>query len=50
MLRVAELAHLDLTPEEVETYQGQLDGILNYIEKLNELDVSEVEPMAQGLF
>lgn len=50
VLRVAELAYLELTPEEIETYQGQLDGILTYIEKLNELDVSSVEPMAQGLF
>ena len=39
VLRVAELAYLELTPEEIETYQGQLDGILTYIEKLNELDV-----------
>jgi aspartyl-tRNA(Asn)/glutamyl-tRNA(Gln) amidotransferase subunit C len=50
VLRVAELAYLELTPEEIETYQGQLDGILTYIEKLNELDLSSVEPMAQGLF
>jgi aspartyl-tRNA(Asn)/glutamyl-tRNA(Gln) amidotransferase subunit C len=39
-----------LTPDEVETYQSQLDGILTYIEKLNQIDVSSVEPMAQGLF
>ncbi len=50
VLRVAELAHLGLSPEEVEKFQGQLDGILNYIDKLNQLDVSQVEPMAQVLF
>jgi aspartyl-tRNA(Asn)/glutamyl-tRNA(Gln) amidotransferase subunit C len=50
VLRVAELAYLELTPEEVGTYQSQLDGILTYIEKLNQIDVSSVEPMAQGLF
>ena len=50
VLRVAELAHLELTPEEVELYRGQLDEILNYIGKLEELDVSNVEPMAQVLF
>lgn len=49
VLRVAELAHLELTPEEVETYRGQLDEILDYIGKLNELDTSNVEPMAQVL-
>lgn len=47
VLRVAELAHLELSPEEVETYRGQLDEILSYIAKLEELDVASVEPMAQ---
>jgi aspartyl-tRNA(Asn)/glutamyl-tRNA(Gln) amidotransferase subunit C len=49
VLRVAELAHLELSAEEVETYRGQLDEILTYIAKLEELDVSTVEPMAQVL-
>jgi aspartyl-tRNA(Asn)/glutamyl-tRNA(Gln) amidotransferase subunit C len=47
VLRVAQLAHLELSENEVETYRGQLDSILNYIGKLNEVDVSGVEPMAQ---
>ena len=47
VLRVAQLAHLDLAPEEVETYRGQLDEILSYVGKLQELDVVEVEPMTQ---
>jgi aspartyl-tRNA(Asn)/glutamyl-tRNA(Gln) amidotransferase subunit C len=50
VLRVAGLAHLELSPEEAETYQSQLDAILTYIDKLKELDVANVEPMAQGLF
>ena len=50
VLRVAELAHLELTPEEIELYRGQLDEILSYIGKLEKLDVSNVEPMAQVLF
>jgi aspartyl-tRNA(Asn)/glutamyl-tRNA(Gln) amidotransferase subunit C len=49
VMRVAELAHLGLSPEEIETYRGQLDAILTYIEKLNELDLANVEPMAQVL-
>jgi aspartyl-tRNA(Asn)/glutamyl-tRNA(Gln) amidotransferase subunit C len=49
VLRVAQLAHLELSESEVETYQGQLDAILSYIDKLNEVDVSGVEPMAQVL-
>ncbi len=50
VLRVAELAHLGLSPEEVETYQKQLDAILTYVDKLSELDVTNVEPMAQVLY
>ena len=50
VLRVAELAHLELTPEEIELYRGQLDEILTYIGKLEKLDVSNVEAMAQVLF
>jgi aspartyl-tRNA(Asn)/glutamyl-tRNA(Gln) amidotransferase subunit C len=50
VLRVAELAHLELSPQEVETYRGQLDEILTYIDKLKELDVANVEPMAQVLY
>jgi aspartyl-tRNA(Asn)/glutamyl-tRNA(Gln) amidotransferase subunit C len=47
VLRVAELAHLELTPDEAEMYRGQLDEILNYIGKLQQLDVTNVEPMTQ---
>jgi aspartyl-tRNA(Asn)/glutamyl-tRNA(Gln) amidotransferase subunit C len=50
VLRVAELAHLELAPEEIELYRGQLDEILVYIGKLEKLDVANVEPMAQVLF
>jgi aspartyl-tRNA(Asn)/glutamyl-tRNA(Gln) amidotransferase subunit C len=50
VLRVAELAHLELSPEEISAYQGQLDEILTYIDKLNEIDVTNVEPMSQVIF
>jgi aspartyl-tRNA(Asn)/glutamyl-tRNA(Gln) amidotransferase subunit C len=49
VLRVAELAKLDLTEDEITTYGGQLESILSYCEKLNELDTTGVEPMAQVL-
>jgi aspartyl-tRNA(Asn)/glutamyl-tRNA(Gln) amidotransferase subunit C len=49
VVRVAELAYLDLTEAELETYRAQLDEILEYIGKLNELDTANVEPMAQVL-
>ena len=41
VLRVAELAYLDLSEAELETYRAQLDEILEYIGKLNELDTVE---------
>jgi aspartyl-tRNA(Asn)/glutamyl-tRNA(Gln) amidotransferase subunit C len=47
VLKVAALANLELTDAEVETYRGQLDDILTYIEKLNEIDTSNIEPMTQ---
>lgn len=50
VLRVAELAHLELAAEEVEMYRGQLDSILTYIDKLKALDVSGVQPMSQVTF
>jgi len=45
-LRVAELANLELTEAEIATYGGQLGSILSYCQKLNELDTTNVEPMA----
>ena len=47
VLKVAALANLELAETEVETYRGQLDDILTYIDKLNEIDTSGIEPMAQ---
>ena len=47
VIRVAELAHLELSEAELDVYSRQLDEILAYVEKLNQLDTSQVEPMAQ---
>lgn len=46
---VGALAHLELTPEELERMQQQLDAILGYMDKLNEVDTAAIEPMAQVL-
>jgi len=43
---VANLARISLTPDEEEKLGNQLNNILGYIEKLKELDVSNVEPTA----
>ncbi len=47
VIRVAELAHLELSEAELDLYSRQLDSILAYVEKLNELDTTQVQPMAQ---
>lgn len=47
VLYVAELAHLELSENEIETYRRQLDQILTYVEKLNSLDTSGIDPLAQ---
>ena len=44
---VADLAHLELTDEERARMLKDLNSILGYIDRLNQLDTSNVEPMAQ---
>ncbi|MRR11553.1 Asp-tRNA(Asn)/Glu-tRNA(Gln) amidotransferase subunit GatC [bacterium] len=46
---VALLARLELTPEETETFTGQMDAILAYVEKLNELDTSGIIPTSHAV-
>ncbi len=45
--RVAELANLELTPEEEPRMRRDLNAILDYVAQLSELDTAQVEPMAQ---
>ncbi len=45
--RVAELAHLELTPEETGRMLHDLNAILDYVAELNELDTAGVAPLAQ---
>jgi aspartyl/glutamyl-tRNA(Asn/Gln) amidotransferase C subunit len=45
--RVAELAHLELKPEETPLMLNDLNAILDYVAELNELDTAGVEPLAQ---
>lgn len=44
---VADLANLDLTDEERSGMLRDLNSILDYVDRLNELDTSDVPPMAQ---
>lgn len=47
--KVAKLAKLEFRPEEMELIARQLDEIVGYVEKLNELDTSSVEPTSHVL-
>lgn len=44
--KVARLARLALSAEQVETYRAQLSGILSHMERLKELDLASVEPLS----
>ncbi|MDZ4340605.1 MAG: Asp-tRNA(Asn)/Glu-tRNA(Gln) amidotransferase subunit GatC [candidate division NC10 bacterium] len=46
---VARLARLGLSEEEIERMRAQLDAILNYVEKLNELETREVPPTSHAI-
>ena len=46
---VAHLARIALTPDEEKKLAAQLGGVLGYIEKLKELDVTNVEPTAHAV-
>lgn len=46
---VANLARIQLTGQETELFQGQLDQVLAYVEQLNEPDLSGVEPTAHAM-
>ncbi len=45
--RVAELAHLELTPDETQSMQHDLNAILDHVAQLSELDTTSVAPLAQ---
>jgi aspartyl-tRNA(Asn)/glutamyl-tRNA(Gln) amidotransferase subunit C len=44
VLHVARLARLELADEELERMSGELSGILDHVERMNELELEEVEP------
>jgi len=45
--RVAELAHLELTPDESQGMLHDLNAILDHVAQLNELDTSSIAPLSQ---
>ena len=47
--KVAKLSRLDLSDAEVQEFSGQLSAILEYVEKMNEVNTDGVEPLAHCL-
>jgi aspartyl-tRNA(Asn)/glutamyl-tRNA(Gln) amidotransferase subunit C len=47
--KIAQLAHLEITDEELHAYTPQIAEIVAYVEQLNELDTSRVEAATGGL-
>jgi len=47
--KVAQLAHLELGEEELKTFGPQMAEIVAYIEQLNEIDTTNIEPAIGGL-
>jgi len=47
VLKLAQLSRLKLTDEEIEKFREELSSILEYVEKLNAVDVSGLEPTYQ---
>ena len=47
--KVAKLSRLELTEAEVQEFTKQLSAILDYVEKMNELDTDGIEPLAHCL-
>ncbi|MEO8435267.1 MAG: Asp-tRNA(Asn)/Glu-tRNA(Gln) amidotransferase subunit GatC [Pyrinomonadaceae bacterium] len=47
--KVAQLAHLEITPEERRAFFPQMADIVAYVEQLNDVDTGQVEPAMGGL-
>ena len=47
--KVAQLAHLEITPAELKLFAPQMADIVAYVEQLNALDTGQVEPALGGL-
>lgn len=47
--KIAELAHLEFSDEELDNYTAEMNKILGYVDKLNELDITDVEPLSHPI-
>lgn len=49
VVKVGQLARLELAPAEIDTFTGQMEAILSYVDKLNELDTTNISPTAHAV-
>ncbi len=49
VLKIAHLARLGIQQEQVELYASDLSNIMNLVEQMNQVDTSNIEPMAHPL-
>ncbi len=49
VIKIAKLANLSLTEDEINSYAKDLNQILNYVEQLQELDTKDIEPMVAAI-
>lgn len=47
--KVAVLARLRLSPDELSVFTGQLNSIVHFVDQLQGLDTKDVEPLAHGV-
>jgi aspartyl-tRNA(Asn)/glutamyl-tRNA(Gln) amidotransferase subunit C len=47
--KVALLARLRVSPDDLQMFTGQLNSIMDYVAQLQELDTTNVEPLAHGI-
>lgn len=47
--KVAQLAHMEITPEELKVFAPQMADIVAYVEQLNAIDTSNIAPALGGL-
>ncbi len=47
--KVALLARLRVSPDELQVFTGQLNSIMDYVAQLQELDTTNVEPLSHGI-
>ena len=49
ILKIANLAKISISEDQIEKFEGEISSILNWVETLNEVDTENIEPMSNSL-